>query len=346
MPKQAVGARECLNDVLVFQLFVQIECVYPLGIKAREHLIDNNKQVNLLICLYALVGCLMGKARRHVLFKAAVSAKIKGLVIASVVVGDDFFQSGFLERCCRPVAVVDVRVKDGRDFQLRLFLFEKTVIGNGLWYAACGKQRVEFARVGEHHPVFKNIRDNLFCVLVTRVLALGQVVFNALHIFAGLAKVPGHGNVIHESVVDFALVRVGNGFFLGCGLCLVERNSLAHVLVLVGEHLIGVKAKHVFIAYAVGNTVSVQFVAKNIGSCAALDLVFDVNGRAGKAKKDRVGKVLLYIMQHVAKGGAVCLIHDKDNTLVGHLFDICGVHAAFLLDVAHLLYGGDDERIG
>jgi len=126
----------------------------------------------------------------------------------------------------------------------------------------------------------------------------------------------------------------------------MERNGLAHVSILVGEHLVGVKAKHVFVAYAVGNTVSVQFVPKNIGSCAALDLVFDVYGRAGKAKKYCVGKVLLHVMQHVAKGGAVGLVHDKDYPLVGHQADVCGVHAVFLFDVAHLLYGGDDERMG
>ena len=73
----------------------------------------------------------------------------------------------------------------------------------------------------------------------------------------------------------------------------MERNGLAHVFILVGEHLVGVKAKHIFVAYAVGNTVSVQFVPKNIGSCAALDLVFDVYGRAGKTKLVVLFKLLL-----------------------------------------------------
>lgn len=37
-------------------------------------------------------------------------------------------------------------------------------------------------------------------------------------------------------------------------------------------------------------------------------------------------------MQHnVAKGGAVHLVHNEDYALLGHLFDVCGVHAAFFL---------------
>ena len=47
--KQAVGAGECLDQVLIGQDFIQIECIDPFGIEAGQHLIYYDQKIDLLL---------------------------------------------------------------------------------------------------------------------------------------------------------------------------------------------------------------------------------------------------------------------------------------------------------
>ena len=52
-------------------------------------------------------------------------------------------------------------------------------------------------------------------------------------------------------------------------------------------------------------------------------------------------------LHHIAKGGAVALVHDKNQPLCVDQRNVVGVQfvLCIILDVAHLLDGSHDERV-
>ena len=49
--EQSVRTAERLNDVLVIDDFVEIQRVDPLGIEARQHLVDHDQQIDPLLTM-------------------------------------------------------------------------------------------------------------------------------------------------------------------------------------------------------------------------------------------------------------------------------------------------------
>jgi len=57
-PEKAVGTGKSLDDVLILQDLIQIKRIDPFGIKACQHLVNNDQEVDLLCrgCFNALIG--------------------------------------------------------------------------------------------------------------------------------------------------------------------------------------------------------------------------------------------------------------------------------------------------
>ena len=91
-----------------------------------------------------------------------------------------------------------------------------------------------------------------------------------------------------------------------------------------------------------------QFIAEH-GSCRTfLLLIFFVNRRPGKTKEHGQGECFPDNQQHVSKCGAMAFIHNKNNALGSHFFQVRGIQAIFTLipDIAHFLEGRDNQGVG
>ena len=91
-----------------------------------------------------------------------------------------------------------------------------------------------------------------------------------------------------------------------------------------------------------------QFVAENGGGGAHFLLVFALDRRTGKTKEQCFRECMLDGLHHIAKGGTVALVHDKNQPLCVDQRNVVGVQLVLciILDIAHLLDGSHDERIG
>ena len=55
--EQSVRAAKRLDNVLVVDDFVEIQRVDPLGIEARQHLVDHDQQINPLLTMLIRIKC-------------------------------------------------------------------------------------------------------------------------------------------------------------------------------------------------------------------------------------------------------------------------------------------------
>ena len=85
--KEPIRAAKRLDQTLILQDLVQVERTHPLGVKAREHLVHHDQQVEPLVgmALYADVGPLVGQPRRNVLLEPRVRGD--GVVLARIKLG-------------------------------------------------------------------------------------------------------------------------------------------------------------------------------------------------------------------------------------------------------------------
>ena len=89
-----------------------------------------------------------------------------------------------------------------------------------------------------------------------------------------------------------------------------------------------------------------QLIAEYIRLLIALLGIFFENRSTGEPEEDGVRESILDIPQHIAEGRTVRFIHDEYNPFFANQRNIAGVATAFfILDVAHLLNGGHNQRI-
>ena len=205
-------------------------------------------------------------------------------------------------------------------------------------------------------------------VLVTLVDILGQIGLDAPHRPAVLRVALRHLELVDKAVVDFGqffvlvdellifLHRLFRDSFLRIALFelqvdLMESHQFAQLVIVVGVHHIRVEAQHVAVGDAAGNRVFVQHVAKErLGGNLVLGILFK-HGRAREAEEQRTGEGVLDADEHVAEHTAVALVDDEHQPLLADLVEqFLGDGSAVrdgcpLLQVAHLLDGGDNEAV-
>ena len=346
--KQSVRAGKRLYNVLVFQHLIHIEGINPLGVKAGQHLVNNDQQIKLLVggAFNALILLLVRQTQRQILLKPCMGRYCKILPIALIVILDNFNKPVLFVN--RAAVIINVRVKKAACFQFRHGGLHHAVIFDCLRDAACGKNRVEFTVVAQGQPVFLNILDNGLLMLGRQILCIGQIILNPLDPLSVRTRfaVHFHLRVVHVLIVHSCFCRVVQGICNRSCLCFFQCNSLPHIFVAEGKYLVRVKAQHIFIADAVCYAVTVQLIAKHIGLCVVLFGVFLKHGRAGKAEENRARKGFFYNCQHIAKGGAMRLVHDKHQSLFADQLNIAGIFAALLVtDIAHLLNRCHNQRV-
>ena len=157
--KQSVCAGKRLYNVLVFQHLIHIEGINPLGVKAGQHLINNNQQIKLLVggAFNALILLLVRQTQRQILLKPCVGGYCKILPIALIVILDNFnkpilFVNG-------AAVIIEKKKKKAACFQFRHGDLHHAAIFDCLRDAACGKNGVELTVVAQSQPVFLNILD-------------------------------------------------------------------------------------------------------------------------------------------------------------------------------------------
>ena len=117
--EQAVGTRKGLNNIFISQQLIEIQRIYPFGIEPRQHLVDNDKQIDLLLWrpFNTHINLFMGKSKRHVFLEFLVRRYRKFLVVTLIIIFQHFNDSIFLERCA--FVIIYILVEQRRNFQLR-----------------------------------------------------------------------------------------------------------------------------------------------------------------------------------------------------------------------------------
>lgn len=126
---------------------------------------------------------------------------------------------------------------------------------------------------------------------------------------------------------------------------MIKAELLAHMR--SQSHHVRVKGEHVVVANTVGYVVAVQLIAEYVHGRVHLLLVLVLDGRAREAEEHGCGKRATDGLHHLSEGRAVTFVHDEDDVLLAHALQIGFGHATVpLVDVAHLLDGGRDQRVG
>ena len=146
--------------------------------------------------------------------------------------------------------------------------------------------------------------------------------------------------------VDLLFLGIGERHGLAIRARLLQGDLPPHVLVLIRTHHVWVKGEHVVVTDTVGDTVAVQLVTEHVHGRVHLLLVLVLDGRTREAKKHGRGKRATDSLHHVSEGRAMAFVHDEDDVLLAHALQVgCGHATVVLVDVAHLLDGGHNQRI-
>ena len=171
----AISARKCLNQAMMFEIFVHIQGVEEFGIKTGEQHIHHNGDVDLLRVRQVLIGILLIlDALLYVLIVQIKFIDAVICVVAGIIVGNNSFESSLFffgsfgiivlflwqvflnllhilvafRRWGKHTGDVQRLIVAVRRRALCLNLFEKLIILYRVNDARCGKQRIELALCG------------------------------------------------------------------------------------------------------------------------------------------------------------------------------------------------------
>ena len=161
---------------------------------------------------------------------------------------------------------------------------------------------MEFAALAENNPVVQNVLHNHALMFIRSVLAVRQIILNALHIGSVTFIEPCHWYILHILHEDFLLSRISHRLLNRISLCFFQCHNSSDILVFECEDFIGVKTEYVLISDAVCNTIPVKFIAEHSRCCVHLFLVLILYRCAGEAKEDRSRKCLLNRQEHLSEG--------------------------------------------
>ena len=181
------------------------------------------------------------------------------LAIGGVVVAQNLQQTVFLEQLT-VTSVVDIRIKQRRDLNVRVLRLEDAVVLHCFRDAGGRQDGMEHTAPTQLCPVLVNVAGNRLAVVVLTVLSDRQVVFDTLGdtlgTTVGVCLIDaGHRDLVlvHKLVVDSRLLGVRQSLVHGRGLGLLESNHSAHIMRPEGFHHLRVEAEDVTVANTVGN---------------------------------------------------------------------------------------------
>ena len=255
-----VRAAERLDEALVLQHLVEVERVDPFGVEARQHLVHDDEDVELLlrVPLDSHIWLLVREPRGHVPLECGVSGN--GIVLARVElrVALEYLVKALLleDRAGGVVGVVvaDVGVEERGHLEMRGFVAEHTIVRDGLGDARGGKDCVELPAARERRPSLDDVLedhpevvagDSAGAAVAVRatVLALWHVVLYALRPGTIGLPVTSHGDLrgVHVPEVGLSLLWVREGIGLTVRARLLQGNLTPDVTVLVRADHVGVE---------------------------------------------------------------------------------------------------------
>ena len=125
---------------------------------------------------------------------------------------------------------------------------------------------MEFVASAQQWELVENVLHDLALMRrILRVLRWGQIVLNAFDVFSGLRFHRSHRHLprIHVMVKHFGFRRIRLGFLNCRRFRLLQRDSLANILVSVGQHHIRVESEHIAIADTISDAISVEAIAEH-----------------------------------------------------------------------------------
>ena len=212
-PEQPVRAGECLNHIGILKNFIQVQSVYPLGIKSCQHLVDDNQQIYLFFRLTfnPFVRFLVRKSCGDILFHFRPSRNCEILIITLIIIFNQLLQTVFFD--CGSIHIINTWVKKGGHLQIRLWRFNSSVVFQGFGNTAGCKNGVEFAVLRKDKPIFQDVFDNFRLVNFSSVLNERDIILDALCIGSVTFIMPGHWNFILEFQKFLFLCRVCKSLF-------------------------------------------------------------------------------------------------------------------------------------
>ena len=148
---------------------------------------------------------------------------------------------------------------------LRRTLLEQAIIADRLGNGTRGQHRMEFVAPAQQWELVEDILHNLALMRgALRVLCRSQVILNALDAFSGLRFHRSHRHLIriHVMVEHFGFRRIRLGFLNRRRFRLLQRDSLANILVSVGQHHVRVESEYIAIADTISDAVPVEAIAE------------------------------------------------------------------------------------
>ena len=119
---------------------------------------------------------------------------------------------------------------------------------------------------------------------------------------------------IHVMLKHLSFNGVSKYIFRALSFRLVKSYHTSNIGIFVRGHHVRVESEYIMVTNAVGDAVPVQATAEYHGSGGILLLVLIQNWRTGKSEEQRVWERATDILQHVAEGGTMAFVHNKDDT--------------------------------
>ena len=340
--QNAVGARKCLDQAVIFEILVHPERVERGRVKACEEHVDDDQQVDLLVL----------HAQREV-FVIALEAVVVGAVVGVeqlVVIVDSAFEK-----------IARALVEPGG--ALRVFLVEHPLgfflvggvaenRGNAQLFGRAFRHLplelvvIELChRHGSHGKDGIKAADSLLVFdFLNGAVFGGSDVCNIRQHMVDISLVAAIGLLIE--VVENIPRNLFNAFWRHKGLFAVDIMYLIVVDVRLLVHrldIIDAEGQHVFVVDRVHDRVGVQLVAEGLfrgGKMRILDMtgICREDRRTGKAEHMILLKILDDRGVHIAELAAVALVEDDDDMLI-----VNGMIFIFTDKGRKLLNGGDDD---
>ena len=147
----------------------------------------------------------------------------------------------------------------------------------------------------QRQPVLHHVIDHRVLIFVGLPGFLSDIVLDTLPVASILQLHASHRNLCrrHKLIIDLTLRRIRNRLLHRGRSGLTECYFLSEILIPINLDHGRIKAQYVFITYAIGNAVAMQFITENIGCRTHRLFVFRKDRRSGKTEKEGLRECLL-----------------------------------------------------
>ena len=129
-PKKTIGTGKRLNNIFILEQFIQIKRIDPFGVKSRQHLIDHNQKIELFFRFSsnAFIRFFMRKSGGNIFLHSGKSGNTEMLPVARIIVLNNFFQPGLLVESLCGIIIINIRVKQGGNFEFCIGQLKQTIV--------------------------------------------------------------------------------------------------------------------------------------------------------------------------------------------------------------------------